>query len=87
MLIFTRTAGYATVCPVVWEDGGSNPASYPILQNLGYFIEFRNENRSCKSKYRFTISVWQGDGVSPRQNGKPASPWKNVDENSRPFDP
>ena len=22
---------YGTVCPVVWEDGGSNPASYPIL--------------------------------------------------------
>ena len=21
---------YGTVCPVVWEDGGSNPASYPI---------------------------------------------------------
>ena len=22
---------YGTVCPVVWEDGGSNPASYPII--------------------------------------------------------
>jgi len=22
---------YGTVCPVVWEDGGSNPASYPML--------------------------------------------------------
>ena len=22
---------YGTVCPVVWEDGGSNPASYPIV--------------------------------------------------------
>ena len=21
---------YGTVCPVVWEDGGSNPASYPM---------------------------------------------------------
>ncbi len=21
---------YGTVCQVVWEDGGSNPASYPI---------------------------------------------------------
>lgn len=21
---------YGTVCPVVWEDGGGNPASYPI---------------------------------------------------------
>jgi hypothetical protein len=26
----TGTAGYRTVRPVVWEDGGSNPASYPI---------------------------------------------------------
>lgn len=22
---------YGTVCPVVWEDGGGDPASYPIL--------------------------------------------------------
>ena len=22
---------YGTVCPVVWEDGGSNPASYPVV--------------------------------------------------------
>ena len=22
---------YGTVCPVVWEDGGSNPASYPMV--------------------------------------------------------
>ena len=22
---------YGTVCTVVWEDGGGNPASYPIL--------------------------------------------------------
>jgi hypothetical protein len=22
---------YGTVCRVVWEDGGSDPASYPIL--------------------------------------------------------
>ena len=21
---------YGTVCPVVWEDGGGDPASYPI---------------------------------------------------------
>jgi len=21
---------YGTVCPVVWEDGGGNPASYPM---------------------------------------------------------
>jgi len=32
-LIFIRTAGYGTVRPVVWEDGGSNPASYPIRTN------------------------------------------------------
>jgi hypothetical protein len=31
-LIVIRTAGYGTVCPVVWEDGGSNPASYPIIK-------------------------------------------------------
>ena len=24
------TAGYGTVCPVVWEDGGGNSSSYPI---------------------------------------------------------
>ena len=24
------TAGYGTVRPVVWEDGGGNPASYPM---------------------------------------------------------
>jgi hypothetical protein len=29
----TGTAGYRTVRPVVWEDGGSNPASYPIHQS------------------------------------------------------
>jgi len=23
---------YGTVCPVVWEDGGSNPVSYPMLR-------------------------------------------------------
>jgi hypothetical protein len=30
----TGTAGYRTVRPVVWEDGGSNPASYPIVAGL-----------------------------------------------------
>ena len=24
---------YGTVCPVVWEDGGSNPASYPMRED------------------------------------------------------
>ena len=28
----TGTAGYRTVRPVVWEHGGSNPASYPIVK-------------------------------------------------------
>lgn len=28
--ITPSTAGYGTVRPVVWEDGGGNPASYPI---------------------------------------------------------
>ena len=27
---------YGTVCPVVWEDGGSNPASYPIRPPFGF---------------------------------------------------
>ena len=26
---------YGTVCPVVWEDGGSNPASYPMGGRTG----------------------------------------------------
>ena len=30
-VMLTGTAVYGTVCTVVWEDGGSNPASYPIL--------------------------------------------------------
>ena len=33
-----ETAVYGTVCTVVWEDGGSNPASYPI-QIQTYFAE------------------------------------------------
>jgi hypothetical protein len=27
---------YGTVCPVVWEDGGSDPASYPIVPGALY---------------------------------------------------
>jgi hypothetical protein len=27
---------YGTVCQVVWEDGGGNPASYPILSRGGW---------------------------------------------------
>jgi hypothetical protein len=34
----TGTAGYRTVRPVVWEDGGSNPASYPIASKDNYLI-------------------------------------------------
>ena len=30
--MLTGTAVYGTVRTVVWEDGGSNPASYPIPQ-------------------------------------------------------
>ena len=28
------TAVYGTVRTVVWEDGGGDPASYPILDNV-----------------------------------------------------
>ena len=28
---------YGTVCPVVWEDGGSNPASYPMQSSNIHF--------------------------------------------------
>ena len=35
----TGTAVYGTVRTVVWEDGGGNPASYPILyQNFGSLV-------------------------------------------------
>ena len=30
----TGTAVYGTVRTVVWEDGGSNSASYPIMHSL-----------------------------------------------------
>ena len=29
---------YGTVCQVVWEDGGGDPASYPIMLQLVIFI-------------------------------------------------
>ena len=32
--MLTGTAVYGTVRTVVWEDGGSNPASYPIVHEL-----------------------------------------------------
>ena len=34
-VMLTGTAVYGTVCTVVWEDGGSNPASYPIVPVTG----------------------------------------------------
>ena len=33
---------YGTVCPVVWEDGGSNPASYPMKKETAILIMARN---------------------------------------------
>ena len=30
----TGTAVYGTVRTVVWEDGGGNPASYPIFNSV-----------------------------------------------------
>ncbi len=37
----TGTAVYGTVRTVVWEDGGGNPASYPILMVVIYeTVEF-----------------------------------------------
>jgi len=33
--MLTGTAVYGTVRTVVWEDGGGDPASYPIEKNAG----------------------------------------------------
>ncbi len=41
---------YGTVCPVVWEDGGGNPASYPIRKRL-MDISFQTL-REQRLKYR-----------------------------------
>ena len=41
---FNGNAGYGTVCPVVWEDGGGDPASYPIALKLS--IQTGNHRRS-----------------------------------------
>jgi len=30
-VVWQEPPWYGTVCQVVWEDGGGNPASYPIL--------------------------------------------------------
>ena len=32
--MLTGTAVYGTVRTVVWEDGGGNPASYPMVEGL-----------------------------------------------------
>ena len=46
---------YGTVCPVVWEDGGSNPASYPIYCSMATNKPWRSPQvvtvlpRSCGS--------------------------------------
>ena len=40
----TGTAVYGTVRTVVWEDGGGNPASYPILICENYGELFTHES-------------------------------------------
>ena len=35
--MLTGTAVYGTVRTVVWEDGGRNPASYPICTSRGEY--------------------------------------------------
>jgi hypothetical protein len=35
------TAGCGTARPVVWEDGGSNPASYPIVPSMFDSLEVK----------------------------------------------
>jgi len=42
-----RTAVYGTVRTMVWEDGGSNPASYPLRLPNRYLVRytFIHENR------------------------------------------
>ena len=53
---------YGTVCPVVWEDGGSNPASYPIKchRPLSFTLQlWANINESaCPSPH---LNLWQMD--------------------------
>ena len=54
----TGTAVYGTVRTVVWEDGGGNPASYPILIGLA-------NSRCCWMKVRFaSLLTILNDGYS-----------------------
>ena len=41
---------YGTVCPVVWEDGGSNPASYPIKR-----CPHRHDRTVTFEQFRFRL--------------------------------
>ena len=59
---------YGTVCPVVWEDGGSNPASYPMSgraasstkRHRGYFLYYssaaRPEQGAATMNEKFTFA-------------------------------
>ena len=38
---------YGTVCPVVWEDGGGDPASYPILHS-GQGLSSASQSVGCR---------------------------------------
>jgi len=42
----TRTAVYGTVRTVVWEDGGSNPASYPIIASSSNHLRRSRKSQS-----------------------------------------
>ena len=42
--MLTGTAVYGTVRTVVWEDGGGNPASYPIPIHRERKMPFRQSN-------------------------------------------
>ena len=37
---------YGTVCPVVWEDGGGDPASYPMLSS---------GNKACMARKNMSL--------------------------------
>ena len=45
---------YGTVCPVVWEDGGSNPASYPMGVEV---TAYGPSITSCPNGYRHTYKM------------------------------
>ena len=54
---------YGTVCPVVWEDGGSDPASYPIvclaLRRTGRPIQMKVWDKDVEER------ILQKDNVTP----------------------